>query len=133
MKVNLGLLLDAKKKARRVKEIPISLFPDVVYTGVIEKIEFDGAGYSWIGHLKGVEYSSMFMVYTAGVFIGHFASPKGVYEVSVVGEGDLYRVVLINQQRLEGGNDLEISISQARGFDLSISIFSIPTYPPKRR
>ena len=100
VKVNLGLLLNAEVQPRSVKEITINLFPDVVYTGVIEKVEIDGGGYSWMGYLKGVEYSSMFMVYTAGVFIGHFASPEGTYEVSVVGESDLYRAVLIDQQKL---------------------------------
>jgi hypothetical protein len=100
VKVDLDLLLDSKKQARRIKEITINLFPDVVYTGVIERIEFDGAGYSWSGHLRSRPPGRMTMVYTAGVFIGHFAAPDGIYEVSVVGESDLYRAVLIDQQKL---------------------------------
>lgn len=105
VKVNLDLLLDSSGKARSVEEFTINLFPDVVYTGVIEEVEFDGGGYSWTGYLKDVEYSSLFMVYTAGVFIGHFASPGGIYEVSVAGEGDIYRVVLIDQQNMPEGGD----------------------------
>ena len=44
------------------------------------------------------------MVYTGGVFIGHFASPLEVYEVSLV-QDDLYRVILIDQSKFQGGED----------------------------
>jgi hypothetical protein len=106
VRINFDLLFDRRRRVRSTREIAINLFPDVIYTGVIERVEFDGSGYSWSGHLKGVPLSNLNMVYTAGVFIAHFASPGGVYEVSVVGEKDLYCVVMIDQQKLpqdEGG------------------------------
>jgi hypothetical protein len=105
VKVNLGLLLDERGRARDLKEITINLFPDVLYTGVIEQVETDGSGYSWRGFLKEAGSSSVFMVYTAGVFMGHFASPAGIYEVSAAGQKDLYRVVLIDQQKFPEGGD----------------------------
>jgi len=103
VKINLALLMDETGQARNVKEITLNLFPDVIYTGVIEQIEQNGDGYSWVGYLKDVEYSELTMVYTSGVFIGHFASPLGVYEVSIV-EDDLYRVILIDQTQFPGGD-----------------------------
>jgi hypothetical protein len=102
VKVNLALLLDEAGQARDVKEIALVLFSDVVYTGVIEQIEQNGDGLSWVGYLKDVEYSELTMVYTSGVFIGHFASPLGVYEVSIVDDG-LYRVIMIDQSQFPGG------------------------------
>jgi len=102
VKLDWSLLLDENGQALDLPanaEITLNLFPDVTYTGVVEKIEHDGEGYSWIGHLKEVEFSSMFMVYTAGVLIGHFASPEAVYEVSNVGD-DLFRIVQIDQSKL---------------------------------
>jgi hypothetical protein len=105
--INLGILLDEMGTPLELganHEITLNLFPDVVYTGVIERIERGGGVYSWAGHLKGVEFSQLTMVFTAGIFIGHFASPEGVYEVSSKG-GDLYEIILIDQSKLPGGDE----------------------------
>jgi hypothetical protein len=107
VKLNLSLLLDANGQPRNLapnSELALNLFPDVTYTGVIEDVQQEGDGYRWAGHLKDVENSQMYLVYTAGVFIGHFASPAGVYEVSNVG-GDLYRIVIIDQSQFQGGDE----------------------------
>lgn len=102
VKINLGLLLDESGQAREMGEFTINLFPDVTYTGVVEEVTPEGDGYSWSGHLKDVEFSAFFMVYTSGVFIAHFSSPLGVYEVSIARD-DLYRIIQIDQQKLPGG------------------------------
>jgi hypothetical protein len=107
VKVNLRLLLDDNGKPRALgpnAQIVLNLFPDVTYVGVIENMQQEGGGTSWVGHLQGVENSRMYLVYTAGVFIGHFASPAGVYEVSNIG-GNLYRIVMIDQSQLQGGDE----------------------------
>lgn len=102
VKINLGQLLDETGQARNVKEITFNLFPDVVYIGVIEQVEQNGDGFSWSGYLKDVEYSYFTMVYTSEVFMGHFASPLGVYEAVLV-EDDIYRVIQIDQTKFPGG------------------------------
>ena len=102
VKINLDLLLDEAGQTRDVKEIIINLFPDVTYTGVIELMDQNGDSISWSGYLKDVEYSYFTMVYTSGAFMGHFASPLGIYETAFV-EGDLYRVIMIDQTKLPGG------------------------------
>jgi hypothetical protein len=104
VKINRSLLLDEQGQALHLPpnaEVRLNLFPDVSFTGVIERMEQDGDGYSWVGHLKNVETSELFIVYTAGVFIGHFASPSGVYEVSSTGD-DLYRIIMVDQSKLHG-------------------------------
>jgi len=83
-------------------QVTLNLFPDVTYIGIIDQVEQSGDGYSWVGHLKDVDLSSLTMIYTSGVFIAKFASPEGVYEVSVAGD-DLYQVVLIDQTTFPGG------------------------------
>lgn len=100
--VRMELLLDGNGEARDVKELSINLFPDVIYTAVVEEVLQEGDSFSWSGFLEGVEYSYFTMVYTSGVYMGHFASPEGIYEVVVV-EGDLYRVVMIDQTKFQGG------------------------------
>lgn len=103
--VNLNLLLDENQQALELKpetEILINLFPDVAYTGVIEQIEDTGDSITWVGYLKDVEFSELTMLYTGGTFIGHFASPEGVYEISLAGD-NLYRIIKIDQTQLPGG------------------------------
>ena len=102
VKIRLDLLLDETGQARDVKEIVFNLFPDVSYTGVVEEVVQNGDGYSWSGYLKDVDTSYFTMVYTSGVFMGHFASPLGVYETAFV-DGDLYRVIMIDQTKFPGG------------------------------
>lgn len=104
VKINRSLLLDDHGDALPLapnSEITLDLFPDVAYVGVIERIERVGDTISWVGHLKNVETSQLFIVYSAGVFIGHFASPAGVYEVSNAG-ADLYQIIQIDQSKLDG-------------------------------
>ena len=102
VKINLALLVGESGDALDVKEFTINLFPDVVYTGVIETVEQDAEVYSWSGYLKGVETSYFTMVYTSGVFMGHFGSPLGVYETAYIRD-DLYRIIQIDQQKFPGG------------------------------
>ncbi len=104
VKVNLATLLDGDSQVCLLEpnaEVTFNLFPDVAYVGIVQQMEQNGDVCSWAGTLKGVEFSEFFMVYTAGVFMAHIASPGGVYEVSSAG-GDLYRVVMIDQTRLNG-------------------------------
>lgn len=104
VKIRLDLLLDEAGQARDVREINLNLFPDVNYVGVIEEVVPNGDSFSWSGYLQGVEYSYFTMVYTSGVFMGHYASPSGIYEV-VIADGDLYRVIMIDQTKLPGGEN----------------------------
>ncbi|RJP49391.1 MAG: hypothetical protein C4557_11430 [Anaerolineaceae bacterium] len=100
--VSLGQLIDEAGEAREVRNITFNLFPDATYTGVIEQVEQAGDTISWSGVLEEVDLSYFTMVYTSGVFMGHFASPLGVYEVVFVEEG-LYRVIEIDQTKFPGG------------------------------
>lgn len=108
VRLNLAVLLDETGEAREPgtsNEITINLFPDITYTGVIERIEPGGDGYAWTGYLKGIEFSKLSMLLTGDVFIAQFASPEGVYEVSRTAGADLYQIILIDQSRLPGGED----------------------------
>lgn len=106
VKINLPVLLDETGGARSLAgdTITLNLFPDVTYTGVLDRIEESGDSYTWLGHLKDVEFSELTMIYTGEVFIAKIASPQGVYEVSNIGE-DLYRIIQIDQLKLPGGED----------------------------
>ena len=110
VKINFPVLLDENGRARELtgKTITLNLFPDVIYTGMIEQVEENGDSYTWIGHMKNVEFSALTIILTDGVFIAKIASPDGVYEVSSIG-GDLYRVILINQENLGGEDEVDVN------------------------
>ncbi len=103
--VNLGLLLNQEGKALDVSAKPritFNLFPDVNYTGVIQKVEAgDENSYSWVGTLENTPNGYFYLVAYQGVFVAHIASNHGVYEVSSAGK-NLYRVDQIDQSRLGG-------------------------------
>ena len=106
VKLNRALLLDQTNQPLNLPagtEITINFFPDVTYTGVIEKVSDEGGVISWVGNLKNVEYSYFTIIYTSDVFIGNFGSPAGVYEVSHV-SGDLYQVIAVDQSPFQGGD-----------------------------
>jgi hypothetical protein len=102
VEVDLSQLLDESGQSLDVKRVVFNLFPDAVYTGIIEQVEQSGDAVSWSGYLENVENSYFTMVYTSGVFMGHVGSPLGVYETVIV-EGDLYRVIQIDQTKFPGG------------------------------
>ena len=102
--INSRLLLDESGEPRPMQpnsEITLNLFPDTIYTGVIEKAEQDESGFTWLGHLKNVENSTLTMVFAGGLLIGNFGSPAGVYEVSNIG-GELYQIIEVDQNSLPG-------------------------------
>jgi hypothetical protein len=79
--------------------LTINLFPEISFIGVIERGEQNGPdSHSWVGRLKDIEYSSMYIVFTEGVFLIHIASPSGIYEVHLI-ENDLYQVIEIDQSQ----------------------------------
>ena len=80
--------------------ITFNLFPNLTYTGIVDRTEKNSLqSYSWIGKIKNVDYSSFYVVYSDGVFIAHFASPQGIYEISRK-EGNKYEVIKIEQPNL---------------------------------
>lgn len=99
VRLNTGLLLAGSGEPIPLAsgaELALNLFLDTVYTGIIEEITVDAGNITWVGYLKDVEFSSLIIVYTSGVFIGHFASPLGVYEFSNY-NGEVYRIIQVNQ------------------------------------
>jgi len=104
VKVNLSLLIDAEGLPldfEPADEIILNLFPNLSYVGILNRIEVnDEKSWSWIGDLKDVENGYFYLVVSDGVFLGHFASPEGIYEVHYV-EDDIYEVIQIDQTVLE--------------------------------
>jgi hypothetical protein len=96
------MLLYESGHARGVKGIVFNLFPDVIYRGVIQEIDQTGDEVIWSGYIQDVEYGYFTLVFTSGVFMGHFGGSRGIYEV-VFEDESLYRVIEIDQTKFPGG------------------------------
>ena len=69
-------------------ELPLNLFDDAVFTGLVEETEptFSG-GYTLSGRLAGVELSTVTLVVNSGVVAGLVWTPEATYRVSPAGGG----------------------------------------------
>jgi peptidyl-Asp metalloendopeptidase len=77
-----------------VQNIRLNLFEDTAFTAVPDRIEATGTdGFSWTGHLQGVEPSGVSLVVRDGVLAGNVSIPGTSYEVRYEGSG----VYSINQ------------------------------------
>jgi len=94
-KINTSLLINEYGKPYNTKFIKLNLFGNVVYRGIIIKIEKTEFGYVWTGILDGIPYSYFTIMKVGKLFIGNIGSPQGVYEFSNIG-GSLYRIIKIN-------------------------------------
>jgi hypothetical protein len=64
------------------------LFEDVVFTAVLDRLEAASlGGYSWIGHLRGVDHSQVVLVVAGGQIAGNITLPGGIYQIRYAGDG----------------------------------------------
>jgi len=82
--INYGLLEGAEVGDALI----LNLFDDVVFTAILDRLEATSAeGYSWIGHLEGVQYSQVILVVRGGQMAGNIALPGENYQVRFAGNG----------------------------------------------
>jgi hypothetical protein len=68
--------------------VPINLFEDAIYTAVLDRGEAAlPEGYTWIGHLEGVDYSQVILTVGGGQVAGNITLPGAFYQVRYMGDG----------------------------------------------
>jgi hypothetical protein len=68
--------------------LTLNFFPDAVFAAVLDRVDIDPAeGFSWIGHLEGVELSQVALVVKDGVMVGNVTAPGVFYRVRYAGDG----------------------------------------------
>jgi len=66
----------------------LNLFPDVLLTAVLERVEANATnGFTWIGHVAGVEGGQVILAVEEGVMAGNVALRGAFYQVRYVGDG----------------------------------------------
>ena len=84
VEVNFALL----EKAELGDTLILNLFDDLVFTAVLDRLEATTSdGYSWIGHLKGIDHSQVMLVIGGGQMAGNITLPDDFYQVRFAGSG----------------------------------------------
>ena len=81
-------------------ELPLNLFDDAVFTGLVEETEptFSG-GYALSGRLAGVELGTVTLVVNGGVVAGLVWTPEATYRVSPA-DGGLHTISQVDRSSL---------------------------------
>jgi hypothetical protein len=70
------------------RTIGLNLFEDVLFNAVVDSVETSGPGSSTIvGHLDGLDGSTVTIVTSEGVVIGSITAAKGQYQIRYAGNG----------------------------------------------
>jgi len=91
----------------------LNLFNDVLHTAIRDHVELNlTGGFSWVGHLDGVEYSHVTLVMKDGIVVGNITLPRAFYQVRYAGNG-VHAVHQIDQSAFPNEADpVEISIPE---------------------
>jgi hypothetical protein len=80
------------------ERVVLNLFDDAVFTANLDRVESNlFGGYTWVGHLQGVDLSLVTLVVNEGVLVGKVAWPQGTYEVRYAGSNAQHTIVQIEQ------------------------------------
>jgi peptidyl-Asp metalloendopeptidase len=68
--------------------LTLNFFSDAVFTAALDRVDIGSAGgFSWIGHLEGVELSQVTLVVRDGMMVGNVTAPGVFYRVRYAGDG----------------------------------------------
>jgi hypothetical protein len=68
--------------------LTLNFFPDAIFVAALDRVELGPAGgFSWIGHLVGVELSQVVLVIKDGMMVGNVTAPGVFYRVRYTGDG----------------------------------------------
>ena len=81
-KLNQTLVDSIADAAPATPVMTLNLFPNVVYTAVLDGVEDTNPGRAWTGRLEGEPLSSVVLAVVGGVLAGHVSVPGALYEIT---------------------------------------------------
>lgn len=81
-RVNQTLLNGIAGLAPAAPVMTLNLFPNVVYTAVLDAVEDTNPGRAWTGHLEGEPLGTVVLAVFDGAFAGHVSVPGALYEIA---------------------------------------------------
>jgi hypothetical protein len=98
--INFNMLLNADgtpKDVNALQNLKLNLFDDTTLNAQIESLESVSPGsISFLGHVEGVEYSSVVLVVENGLMSGNISMPAGFYQVRYI-EAGVHAIYQIDQ------------------------------------
>lgn len=99
----------------------LNVFDDLAYSAVLDRIDPADGGFTWVGHVVGVDASPVTLAYVEGVMSGSILVPEAVYTVRYVGDG-VHEVAQIDPTKLRPEAELipvePTNVGTARAQDL---------------
>jgi hypothetical protein len=59
----------------------LNLFEDAVFTAVLDRVDVAAGGFTWVGHIAGVELSNVTLATVDGVMAGSVVTPAAAYSI----------------------------------------------------
>jgi hypothetical protein len=67
--------------SRQPRTVPLQLFPNVSINAVFERFDPNADGVTWVGHVDGVPFSTVTLVYGRGLLAGSVALPDATFAI----------------------------------------------------
>jgi len=99
--INMGVLRAADSPVLpvgRPATITLNLFGDVTLTAVLDRVDEASGGFTWVGHVAGVDMSTVTLASVGDVVAGSIATRDAFYTVQYVGNG-LHEVRQVDQSK----------------------------------
>jgi hypothetical protein len=87
----------ADRRAAR-QTLLLNLFDNVSFAAVLDRIDAVPGGHAWVGHIPGIELSTVTLATVDGIMAGSIVMPNAVYAVRYVG-GGAHEVAQVDQTR----------------------------------
>ena len=116
-KLNQTLVDSIADAAPATPVLTLNLFPNVVYTAVLDGVEDTNPGRAWTGRLEGEPLSSVVLAVVAGVLAGHVSVPGALYEITGGADGT---VVIA---------EVDPSLLPPEGPPVVVPVAALPTTP----
>jgi len=87
----------ADRRAAR-QSLLLNLFDNVSFAAVLDRIDAVSGGHAWVGHIPGIELSTVTLATVDGIMAGSVVMPNAVYAIRYVG-GGAHEVAQVDQSR----------------------------------
>ncbi len=106
--------------------LPLNLLPDATFEAVLDRIDRTVSGFVWVGHLRGIQESSVTLAVDSGVVAGSVVTRYAAYTIRHVG-GDLHVIEQVDQSAYPSELPPMTPVTAQRGVSARGAQDAIPT------
>jgi Metallo-peptidase family M12 len=101
------------------RTLVLNLFEDASYPAILDRVDLTANGFVWVGHIPGVELSTVTLATEDGVLYGSILTPAFSYVIQSAGNG-LHSVAQIDQSAFRPEADPRgVDAAPSRAFDVA--------------